>query len=118
MAEICGGVFSFPCATTATWSPTHHFVRDHLHFFGDFVVAASHEPLDRINRVFGIGDRLPLGHLPNQPLPGLGESHHRRRSPPPLFIRDHLGSPPSITATQELVVPKSIPIIFPIKCSS
>jgi hypothetical protein len=25
-----------------------------------------------------------------------------------------LGSPPSITATTELVVPKSIPIIFPI----
>jgi hypothetical protein len=29
-----------------------------------------------------------------------------------------LGSPPSMTATQELVVPKSIPIIFPIKHSS
>jgi hypothetical protein len=28
-----------------------------------------------------------------------------------------LGSPPSITATQELVVPRSIPIIFAIKFS-
>jgi hypothetical protein len=29
-----------------------------------------------------------------------------------------LGSPPSMTATQELVVPKSIPIIFAIKHAS
>jgi hypothetical protein len=29
-----------------------------------------------------------------------------------------LGSPPSITATQLLVVPKSIPIIFPIVLTS
>jgi hypothetical protein len=29
-----------------------------------------------------------------------------------------LGSPPSITATTEFVVPKSIPIIFPIATAS
>src|SRR5579864_3377648 len=34
---------------------------------------------------------------------------------PPSSLAMTLGSPPSITATQELVVPKSIPIILPIK---
>ena len=37
---------------------------------------------------------------------------------PPSSLAITLGSPPSITATQELVVPRSIPIILPIKCSS
>ena len=32
--------------------------------------------------------------------------------PPSAFSRT-VGSPPSITATQELVVPRSIPIVFP-----
>src|SRR5260370_30675846 len=34
---------------------------------------------------------------------------------PPSSLAMTFGSPPSITATQELVVPKSIPIILPIK---
>ena len=33
---------------------------------------------------------------------------------PPSSLGMTFGSPPSITATTELVVPKSIPIIFPI----
>ena len=33
---------------------------------------------------------------------------------PPSSLGMTLGSPPSMTATTELVVPKSIPIIFPI----
>ena len=33
---------------------------------------------------------------------------------PPSGLVITVGSPPSITATQEFVVPKSIPIIFPI----
>ena len=48
-------------------------VGDHLDLFADFVVAASHKPLDRIDRVFGIGDRLPLGDLSDEPFAGLGE---------------------------------------------
>src|SRR5205085_6072641 len=36
---------------------------------------------------------------------------------PPSSLAMTLGSPPSITATQELVVPRSIPIIFAIKFS-
>ena len=38
-------------------------VGDHLHLFVDFVIAASHEPLDRVNRVLRVSDGLALGHL-------------------------------------------------------
>jgi hypothetical protein len=64
-----------------------HLIRDHLQFFADFVIAASHEPLDRVNRVLRIGDGLPLGDLPHQPFAGLGESDYRRRSAPTFFVR-------------------------------
>ena len=64
-----------------------NLIRDHLQLFADFVIAASHEPLDRVNRVLGIGDGLPLGDLPHQPFAGLGESDDRRRSPSTFFIR-------------------------------
>ena len=85
-------MYSFPCATIGNVvARLHDLVGDHLHFFVDFVEAASHETLDRINRVFGIGDRLPFGDLPNQPLPGLGECDDRRGSPAAFFIRDDLG---------------------------
>ena len=49
----------------------------HLHFFADFVEAAAHEPLDREDRVLGIGDGLPLGDLAYEPLAGLAECHNR-----------------------------------------
>ena len=69
----------------------HNLIWDHLHFFVHFVIAPSHEALDRINRVFGIGNRLPLGHLPDQPLPGFGERHHRRGSAAAFFVGNDLG---------------------------
>jgi hypothetical protein len=52
-------------------------IRDHLHFFADFIEAAAHEPLDREDRVFGIGDGLPLGDLSHQALAGLAEGNDR-----------------------------------------
>ena len=67
-----------------------NLIRDHLQFFANLVVAASHEPLDRVDCVLRIGDGLPLGDLPYQPFPGFRESDDRRRSPPTFFIRDHL----------------------------
>src|SRR5207302_7169853 len=66
-------------------------IRDHLHFFIYFVIPASHEPLDREDRVLRIGNGLPLRHLPNQPLPSLRKADDRRSSPPTFFIRNHLG---------------------------
>ena len=56
----------------------HDGVRHHLHLLVDFIELASHEALDREDRVFGIGDGLPLGNLPDQPLAGLGEAHDGR----------------------------------------
>ena len=69
----------------------HDLVRDHLHLVVDFIEAAPHEALDRVDRVFGVGDRLPLGHLAHEPLAILRERHNRRRRPATLFVRDHLG---------------------------
>ena len=65
-----------------------YFVGHHLHFFADFVVAPAHETLDRVNGVFGIGDRLPLGHLANQALPGLGDADDRRGSSAAFLVGD------------------------------
>ena len=67
----------------------HDLVGDHLDFFRDFVIAASHEPLDRVHRVFRIGDGLPLGHLANQPFARLGKSDDRWRGSATFFIGDH-----------------------------
>ena len=53
-------------------------VGDHLHLFVDFVEAAPHETLDGENRVFGVGDGLPFGDLPDQPLATLGKRHNGR----------------------------------------
>src|SRR5262249_18288840 len=36
--------------------PLHDFIRHALGLILHFVIAASHKPLDRIHRVFGIGD--------------------------------------------------------------
>ena len=63
-------------------------VGNQLHFFADFVEAAAHEALDRINRVFRVGDGLPLRHLADQPLAALGERHHRRRGAATFLVRD------------------------------
>ena len=43
-------------------------VGHHLHLFVDFVELASHEALDRVDGVLGIGDGLPLRHLADQAL--------------------------------------------------
>ena len=55
------------------------FIRHHPHFFVHLVEAASHEPLDREDGVFGIGDGLALGDLSDQPLAGLAEGDDGRR---------------------------------------
>ena len=65
------------------------FVRHHFHLFGDFLVPAAHESLDRINRVLGIRHRLPLCHLAGQSLASLGERDHRRRRPAPFLVCDY-----------------------------
>src|ERR1019366_8149097 len=63
-------------------------VGDHLHFFVDFVEAAPHETFDGENRVLGVGDRLAFRHLPDQPLPALGERHNGRSGALAFLIRN------------------------------
>jgi hypothetical protein len=67
----------------------HNRVGHQFDFMGHFFVLAPHETLDRVDRVPGVRDSLPLGSLPNQPFAGLGERHDRRRGAHPLGIRDH-----------------------------
>ena len=38
----------------------------------------AHLPLDAADGARGVGDGLPLGGIPHQPFPRLGERHHRR----------------------------------------
>jgi hypothetical protein len=73
--------------------PARHLIGHAFEFIGDFIVAMPHETLDGINRVFRIRYGLPLGHLPNQPLAGLGNGHHRRSGPATLLVRDYYGLP-------------------------
>jgi hypothetical protein len=61
--------------------------------------------------VFGVGHGLALGRLADQALAILGEGDDRRRGARAFRILDDLGlSLPSMMATQELVVPRSIPM--------
>jgi hypothetical protein len=96
----------------------HDLERHHLHLFTDFARAASHEAFDGEDGVLGVGDGLTLGHLAHKPLTALAERHNRGVVRPPLALVMTTGLPPSITATTEFVVPKSIPMILLIFCPS
>ena len=76
------------CDARIAVRPGRDFVGDGPHLAPHFVLAPSHEPFDRVDRVLGVGDRLAFRNLTHQTLPGLGERHHRRRRPPSLGIGD------------------------------
>ena len=69
--------------------PPDDLVRDHLFFGLDLVMAAAHEPLDRVDRLGRVGDRLALRRVADQHVSLGRESHHRRRETTPLLIGDH-----------------------------
>src|ERR1035437_9315444 len=46
-----------------------HLVGHHLHLVVDLLVPAAHESLDRVDRVLVVRHGLPLGDLPDEPLP-------------------------------------------------
>ena len=65
----------------------------------------SDEPFDGKNRVLGVGDGLPFGDLPHQAFAAIRNPPPRKGwSRPPSGLVMTLASPPSITATHELVV--------------
>ena len=84
-------------------------------FLRHFVEFAAHEAFDGIDGVARVGDGLALGRLADEPLAALGERDDGRRGALALGISKTDGSPPSMTAMQELVVPKSMPKTFAIK---
>ncbi len=90
-------------------------VGHHAHVLLDHIVRelAPDEALYGGHGIGGIGDCLPLGGLSHQDLSVLGKGNDRRRRPIALTVLDDLGLPPSMIATQELVVPRSMPIILP-----
>ena len=57
-----------------------------LHLGG--VELAPDQPLDGVDGVAGIGDRLAAGDLAHQLLAPLGERHDRRGGARPLLVRD------------------------------
>ena len=91
IAEICGGVNGSVCPSIliATWSPSAT-TRYGTIFISSrhFVEAPAHEALDGKHGVLRIGDGLPLGDLPDQPLAGLGKADNGRRQTPALGIGD------------------------------
>src|SRR5438270_3889276 len=57
----------------------HHLVGNALRLLHHLAHPPPHEALAREDRVLGVGDRLPLRHLADQPLPVLRERDHGRR---------------------------------------
>jgi hypothetical protein len=93
IAEISGGLSTScrRCRCGVAVVGALDLVRHHLHLVADLFVAPTHEALDRIDGVVGIGDRLALGHLADQTLPRFGEGDDRRGGAAPLGVGDDLG---------------------------
>src|SRR5215475_6881247 len=67
------------------------FVGDALDLFLDLVELAPHEPLDGIDGVLGIGDRLAPSDLADEDFTLVVERNHRRGQPAPFLVGDDLG---------------------------
>ena len=66
----------------------HHAIRHARDLGADLAELAAHEPLDREHRVLGIGHRLALGDLADEPLAVLGEPDDRRRQSRSFLVHD------------------------------
>ena len=71
-------------------------------------------PLDGNDRLIRVGDRLPLGRLPDKALTVFENPTTEGVVRPPSALGMTTASSPSMKATHELVVPRSIPITLPI----
>ena len=88
----------------------HHLVGHARGFARHLVELAPHESLDRKHRVLRVRHRLALRHLPDEALAVLGDGDDRGGDARAFLIDDDGRLPVSMTATTELVVPRSIPI--------
>jgi hypothetical protein len=78
------------------------------------VEAAPDQALDGEEGIFGIGDALALGGLADQAFAVGAKATIEGVVRAPSAFSMTLGAEPSITATQELVVPRSMPITLAI----
>ena len=69
-------------------------VRNDLLFRFDFGVTASHEPLDRVDRVLGVRDGLPLGGLADEDVALVGECDDAGRRGVTFLVGDDLDFAP------------------------
>jgi hypothetical protein len=74
---------------------------------------AADQALHRVEGVLRVGDGLALGRRAHQHFAVLREGDDRRRGAVAFAVLDDAALPPSMIATQELVVPRSMPMILP-----
>src|SRR5260221_12422043 len=118
MAEISGGLYSRPAITTRT-SPFEARVILYGTLFMVRCTSGSSNlrPMSRLMEkiVFsGLVTACRLATWPTRRSPLLVTATTEGVSRKPSLFARTVGSPPSITATTELVVPRSIPITFAI----
>jgi hypothetical protein len=77
-AELLSLAFGFHFDSGVAVGGANDLIRDAFNLLLDLVELAAHEPLDRINGVAGVGDRLALGGFADQTFTGLAEGNDRR----------------------------------------
>jgi hypothetical protein len=120
MAETSSGVYSLsPILTFDAAAGFDDLVGHELDVALDFGVLklAADEALDLKDGVVGVDDGLALGDLADEALAVLLTATMDGVVRPPSALAMMVGWPPSMTAMAELVVPRSIPMILPMKWS-
>ena len=68
----------------------HDLVGDELFLGLNFVVFPAHKPLDRVNRLRRVGDRLTFRRVTDEPVAVLSKRHHARRNAVAFLVGNHL----------------------------
>ena len=114
IAEISGGEYCLPPASTRT-SPFGPAETAYGTIVSSSLTSASLRPMKRLIEkiVFsGFITACRLATVPTRRSPESVKATTEGVVRPPSAFSSTVGSPPSITATHELVVPKSMPIVF------
>src|SRR5207253_2633376 len=71
--------------------PADDLIWDKLFFALYLVVAAAHEPFDRVHRPPRVRNRLALGRVADKSVSLIGERHNTGREPISFLIRNYFG---------------------------
>src|SRR6202012_1927258 len=118
IAEISGGEYCLPSASTRT-SPPGPEVTLYGTIDSSSRTSASLRPMKRLIEkivLVGLVTCWRLATVPTRRSPDAVNATTDGVVRPPSAFSMTVGSPPSSTAIQELVVPRSIPIVFPMCC--